>query len=538
MDMIGADEFLFALLILLQDKFPNNKRVLQFSVDLLNCYEAQTQLQTVELYVATIVDLLNAKPTISAHLITGKSGNNNQETAVNLLSQLTALYGDSRLISKSSQVFAQKQHQAQSLRSTLSRTSLDALRSFELRLSKRGFEPLAGQDACLGFLLQLTSMVQNSTDEPTRRVALSCIDTIVETFGKKDVDAVIGATKTVIGTHCLGSASEEMQITSLLSLATIVEVLGDEFVAFVPQTLPKSLDLLNSKLDDGACSERLHHAGYSFFSALLIYTPWAIIGSDLDLLLRVSHGSANADLGDSCSEERRASLNLIAKQIETKDCCAALGRTWANAMTEGPEALKEHLRIVEAQIGALSKSAVGRHSEDFATLLTKAFDLRRIQFSDRTEDSFEDGEVEEVEEATNTVTVAMIYKINDAIFRPIFAHFVEWAASSSATAAVHRQTTIYGFLTRFFDGLKSIVTSYAGLILENAAEILGRVDVSDAASKLLWTRVLGTLQKCFAYDQDGNHHSKLLAFFVKAYNNQDSGKRLPISPPLLPPFST
>ena len=180
-------------------------------------------------------------------------------------------------------------------------------------------------------------MVQNCTDEPTRCVALSCIDTIVETFGKKDVDAVIGATKTVIGTQCLGSASEEMQITSLLSLATIVEVLGDEFVAFVPQTLPKSLDLLNSKLDDGACSERLHHAGYSFFSGLLIYTPWAITGSDLDLLLRVSHGSANADLGDSCSEERRASLDLIAKQTETKDCCAALGRTWANAMTEGPE---------------------------------------------------------------------------------------------------------------------------------------------------------------------------------------------------------
>ena len=180
-------------------------------------------------------------------------------------------------------------------------------------------------------------MVQESTNESIRRVALSCIDTIVETYGKKDVSAVVGATKTVIGTQCLGAASEEMQITSLLSLATIVEVLGDEFVAFVPQTLPKSLDLLNTRLDNGTCSERLHHAGYSFFSALLIYTPWAMTGSDLDLLLRVSHLSANVDLGDSCSEERRATLSLFAKQIETKECCAALDRTWANAMTEGPE---------------------------------------------------------------------------------------------------------------------------------------------------------------------------------------------------------
>ncbi len=45
MDMIGADEYLFALLILLEDKFPRNNRVLQFSVDLLDCYAAQTQFE-------------------------------------------------------------------------------------------------------------------------------------------------------------------------------------------------------------------------------------------------------------------------------------------------------------------------------------------------------------------------------------------------------------------------------------------------------------------------------------------------------------
>ncbi|KAL8930115.1 MAG: hypothetical protein Q9172_000200 [Xanthocarpia lactea] len=540
MDMIGADEFLFALLILLQDKFPRNKRVLQFSVDLLDCYEAQTQFQTVERCVAVILDLLKPKPTFSAHLITAGSASNSQETAVNLLSHLTALFGDSRLISKSSQAFAQTEHQVDNLRSLLSRimdqilllsrqypenennglpmvdfistiqgllegtdvqTSFDALKSFELRLSRRKSEQAAGHAACLGFLRQLTSLVQESTNEPTQRVALACVDTIVETFGKKDIGAVIGATSTVI--ECLGAESEEMQITALLSLATIVEVLGDEFIAFVPQTLPKSIHSLESKLDDSTCSNRFHNAGYSFFSAVLMYTPWAITGPNLDLLLRVSHGSANADLDESCSVERRATLGLVAKQVETKDCCAALGRTWANAMTEGPEALKEHLWVLETLIGAIPKSAVGRHAESFSMLLLKAFDLRRIQFSNRTEDSYEDSEVDEVEEATNRVAVAMIYKINDTIFRPIFAQFIEWATSSSATATVHRQTTLYGFLMQFFDGLKSIVTSYAGLILEDAARILGHVDISDPASKLLWTKVIQTLGRCFAHDQDG-----------------------------------
>ena len=204
-------------------------------------------------------------------------------------------------------------------------------------MSRKNFEQAAGHAACLGFLRQLTALVQESTNEPTQRVALACVDTIVETFGKKDIGAVIGATSTVI--ECLGAASEEMQITALLSLSTIAEVLGDEFIAFVPQTLPKSIHSLESKLDDSTCSKRFHNAGYSFFSAVLMYTPWAITGPNLDLLLKVSHGSANADLDESCSVERRATLGLVAKKVETKDCCAALGRTWANAMTEGPEVM-------------------------------------------------------------------------------------------------------------------------------------------------------------------------------------------------------
>ncbi|KAL8680496.1 MAG: hypothetical protein Q9186_003339 [Xanthomendoza sp. 1 TL-2023] len=551
MDMIGADEFLFALLILLQNKYPHNKRALQFSVDLLDCYDAQTQIQNVERYVATILDSTKQKPTFSTHLIATNTSKDSQETVVELLKHLTTLLGASRRVHKSSQVFMHGKEQSDSFYSRFSRvmdlilslpyqhpmneevrvscqklldiflgglpmtgfistirgllesadiqTSFDALKSLELRLSKTSPIPAAGQNACLDFLPKLTSVIQESEDEPMKRVALVCVDHIVEHFGKKDIDAVVSATSTVMGAECLGATSEEIYITSLLCLATIVEVLGDDFVQFIPHTLQKSLISLNSKLDDGICSKRVHNAGYSFFSALLLYTPWAIAGPDLELLLEVSHGSANADLGEDCSAERRATLE-----------------TWANAMTEGPDALKEHLCVLEAFIGRSSKSAVGRQSEAIGVLLTKAFDLRRIQFSDRTEDSYDDIEVGEVEEVTNRVAIAMIFKINDTIFRPIFAQWVEWAGNSPQKTTVHRQTTLYTFFIQFFDTLKSIVTSYAGLILKDAAEILANVDVSDAASKLLWAKVIETLRKCFTHDQDGRSYRTVPASTVQA----------------------
>ncbi|KAL8803049.1 MAG: hypothetical protein Q9182_003419 [Xanthomendoza sp. 2 TL-2023] len=519
MDMIGADEFLFALLILLQNKYPRNKRALQFSVDLLDCYDAQTQIKNVERYVATVLDSIKNQPTFSTHLLAPHPSKDSQDTAVNLLKHLTNLLGASRQVSTTSQFLTQGQDHSDSLRSLFSRvmdlilslphhhpkneehfiytirglleggnvqTSSDALKSLELRLSQGNPVPAAGQEACLHFLPKLTSVIQESEDEPTAHVALACVDHIVEHFGKKDIDVIVSTTGTVTGAKCLGATNEEMYITSVLCLATIVEVLGVDFVQFIPHALPKSLDSLNSKLDDGSCSKRVHNSNYSFFSALLLYTPWAIAGPELDLLLKVSHGSANADLDEDCSAERRATLE-----------------TWANAMTEGPEALKEQLCVLEALVGRLSKSAVGRQSDAMAALLTKAFDLRRIQFSNRTEDSYDDIEVEGVEEVTNRVAIAIIYKINDAIFRPMCAQLVEWAGNSPPKSRVHRQTALYNFLIHFFDMLKSIVTNYAGLIIEDAAEILAKVDISDAASKLLWVKVIETLRKCFVHDQDG-----------------------------------
>ncbi|KAL8952262.1 MAG: hypothetical protein Q9183_007399, partial [Haloplaca sp. 2 TL-2023] len=136
------------------------------------------------------------------------------------------------------------------------------------------------------------------------------------------------------------------------------------------------------------------------------------------------------------------------------------------------------------------------------------------------EDSYTDSEVDDVEDVTNKIAISIIYKMNDATFRPIFARFITWATSSTNESKLHRETALYGFFTHFFDVLKvwllrhmsdleltssaqSIVTNYSALILEGATEILSKTDLSSAISKLLWTKVIQTLQKTFTHDQDG-----------------------------------
>jgi U3 small nucleolar RNA-associated protein 10 len=111
-----------------------------------------------------------------------------------------------------------------------------------------------------------------------------------------------------------------------------------------------------------------------------------------------------------------------------------------------------------------------------------------------------------IEAQVNEVAMKMIYKFNDATFRPIFSNLIEWAASGlpkkDKAGRNLRLQSIYGFIAVFFDNLKSIVTSYATYLLDNAVEILKAVNPKDEMSRELWARVLRTLVKCFEHDQD------------------------------------
>ena len=86
------------------------------------------------------------------------------------------------------------------------------------------------------------------------------------------------------------------------------------------------------------------------------------------------------------------------------------------------------------------------------------FDLRHIQLSPPTEDSYSAQEIDEVEAAINEAAIAMIYKLNDATFRPLFIRISDWTNSTlskkDGKSRLHRQTTWYSFLLQFFQTLK------------------------------------------------------------------------------------
>ena len=137
-------------------------------------------------------------------------------------------------------------------------------------------------------------------------------------------------------------------------------------------------------------------------------------------------------------------------------------------------------------------------------ILLKAFDLRRIRHGESSQAELK--EIGDVEKSVNEKALKMIYKLNDASFRPIFTQLVEWSGTGLSKAdkagKALRQYSVYGFLEEFFSSLKSIVTNYATYIVDDAVKILISVDLKVSEEYQLWARVLSTLSKCFEHDQD------------------------------------
>lgn len=123
--------------------------------------------------------------------------------------------------------------------------------------------------------------------------------------------------------------------------------------------------------------------------------------------------------------------------------------------------MKEYFFTFRLIIERKPKSAIVKQSEILSDILIKAFDLRRKQFSPNTAHSFSDDEVEDVEAVIFSSAVAMVYKLSDATFRPMFSKMWEWATNpaleADKSATQHRRTTLYTFLGVFFDMLKARV---------------------------------------------------------------------------------
>jgi U3 small nucleolar RNA-associated protein 10 len=386
---LGADDFLFALLAMLTDKYGPTLDIKSFTVDLSSSFGVDVQLQSAVKYLDLVSDVLKPKPTISSVLlsVSDSGAKDAHRTALNQLTLLPHLLSQKRLIDQTGKLLEgddmdaarvrdlysallenllgladtlksnKALHNAcgdvlesllgllstsefvKSVESLLDRPNEELrrkiLRSLEVRIDQEDQSDAVSRQAMLAFLPQLTAIIRESGDVLYKHTAVACVDKIAEKYGKKDLEGVAAAAETIASDHCLGQEDERLRIMALLCLASLVDILREGIVSVLPVAIPKALDYIAGSIEEDKEDGKLHNAGYAFISALVHHLPYMVSGAYLDKLLLISNLSAEADLDDDADESRIQCLQLAAKQLEAKTMFTALQQNWTHAAEAG-----------------------------------------------------------------------------------------------------------------------------------------------------------------------------------------------------------
>jgi len=386
---LGPEDFLFALLAMLVDKYGPTESIKAFAADVAGSFSVEIQLQSAVKYLDLVGDVLKPKPTYSNILLNANDDgiSDPKRTASNVMTLLPHLLSQKRLASQTGKLLDRDDMDAARIRDLYSTllenilaladtlkdqkrlygacgdvlesllgllstgdfvTSVEGLldrpneslrrkilKSLEVRVDHESPSDASSRSAMLAFLPQLTAIIRESKDVMYKHIAVACVDKISEKYGKKDLEAVAAAAETIASNHCLGQSENRLRIMALLCLASLVEILREGIVSVLPSAIPKALEYMESSIKDEDDAQKLHNAGYAFISALVQHLPYMVSGGYLDKLLEISNLSAEGNLDDAADESRLGCMRLAAKQIDAKAMFGALQRDWERAAKMG-----------------------------------------------------------------------------------------------------------------------------------------------------------------------------------------------------------
>lgn len=395
LEKVGTLEYLFALLVILSDKFPTNRKVSQFSVQISSRYDALTQLSTVGRSLRAVLELWQSRRSKTLEALLTEPMRDGREVALKLLPLLAGILKSEDLRQKFAKAIKRQTEEGSQIQSlcseifedihrltlkakgdtklqTLSTEILDCLlaliptadtitalkdlfrnaddglrqqilQSFEQRLLPRqGFDNEPSRRACLAFIPELLKVLQESDEVNVRKHAMRMIDQIISKYGKTAVSEVFETAKVLTTSMSRIAAvatppDRAFQAALLLCFAVIIEACGDAIAPVVPNIFSAAMNALDVSISEDTEDAYLHNAGFSLLLSILTYVPWVVSGPELDRILKISYESANAEMGSKCDQVRIDMLHSIPRKDNAHECLSALERNWTNAMVEGPQ---------------------------------------------------------------------------------------------------------------------------------------------------------------------------------------------------------
>lgn len=363
--------------------------------------------------------------------------------------------------------------------------------------SKFDLEPMESLNCADEVMKALFKNINIQIEEASLvQVSLNAVSSLISKFGDKlDSENLIQTLK--ISSVTLLSGKVEIIISSLAAVTNVIHAIGVKSIAFYPKIVPPTLKIFDTFEDSSEeLDEELQLAILLLFSSMVKRMP-AFLMSNLVDVLRVIFSSNRVQ--DSV---RLSIISLVVEQIDLKEVMKALYKVWLSDISKAKDAVSVSLFLscLESVVDAIDKKAATSQSPTFFKLLLSLFEYRSISI-------FDHNTVSRLEASVHQIANTYVLKLNDKVFRPLFAITVRWAFDGEGTVSTtitknERLIAFFKFFNKLQENLRSIVTSYFTYLLDPVTALLKSFISGELSDVNLRRLVLNSLTSCFKYDRD------------------------------------
>lgn len=381
---------------------------------------------------------------------------------------------------------------------------------FETELNASNIEESLLEEVLGRFLEILIGGIKKNIDVELQQAYLDTYSIIINKFGQTvftqpENSKVLSESLSVFtAENGLLNEQPEIIISSINTIASVVNILGVKVIGFFPKIVPPALKIWEiTKTSEDEESAKLLQASILVLLSCLVKKIPAFMASNLDSILITI---LTSDLIES--DIRSNVLSLLVEHMDLSQVLKSLCNVWGKKefyKNDDAGNLGLFLNTLELTIEKIDKKAATGQSTVFIKWLIQSFEFRH--YSETQDNKFDNNTIHRLESSFYTCGITYVMKLNDKNFRPLFANLVRWAVYGEGSnldynTEISRLLAFFRFFNKLQEKLKSIITSYYSYLSDPVASLLVRFASGDVTDINLRRIVLISLTSSFKYDQD------------------------------------
>ncbi|KAJ7987637.1 hypothetical protein DPEC_G00328550 [Dallia pectoralis] len=339
-----------------------------------------------------------------------------------------------------------------------------------------------------------------------RQTALFSLKLLCRSFGSGHQEAFVPVLKQAV--EMVVSPDEEKNVmgSTLLCIAEVAGALKALVIPQLPRLMPAVLQTLMER-KEVISSEIYMLSAVTALQRVTETLPHFISPYLQDTLLQVSRLTRVAERASSTPQlaVKLTSLRTsLATKVPPRVLLPAITKCYSQMVDSKQSHLGPLISVLKEHIGHMKRDQLTSHQSELTSFFLVGLDFRAKHCQGDLE------ETKEIEGYVIDCLLAMVMKLSEVTFRPLFFRLFDWCKTESE--AKDRLLTFYRLSDRIADRLKGLFVLFSGHLVKPFSDLLHQTNVTktDAAffkmgdnvekSCLLLEYVLDCLHKICLYD--------------------------------------